>query len=591
MAEHATPRGTTRRTVLASLALAPVGAGVFGAAKALAGPGDTASARPAAAPDLGPNVAIFDPSMSAQEIQDRVDAVFAEQETAQFGPGRHAFLFLPGTYDVDVNVGYYTHVAGLGLSPDDVTIQGAVHVEADWFDGNATHNFWRCAENLSVTPAGGADRWAVSQAAPYRRMHVRGDLVLDDGGWSSGGFMADTKIDGQVRSGSQQQWLSRNTEWASWDGSNWNMVFVGAVNAPGGDFPDPPYTRVDSTPLVREKPFLYADDAGDFHVFVPALRTDSQGISWASGTEGESVPIGDFLIATPDTPTTELNDALSQGRHLLFTPGVYHLDQPLNVTEPGTVVLGLGLATLIPDGGITAITVADVDGVRIAGLLVDAGPDNSETLMTIGTEGSGQDHAADPISLHDVFFRIGGPGVGKATTSLVVNSSDVIADHLWLWRGDHGDGIGWGTNTADTGLVVNGDDVTMYGLFVEHYQKTQTIWNGNGGRTYFYQNEMPYDPPDQGAWMNGDTLGYPAYKVADSVTSHEAHGLGSYCFFSANPSVTAERAIEAPQHPEVTFRSMVTVSLGGTGTINHVINDTGGPSNPQTNVANLVSYP
>ncbi|HZN70272.1 MAG TPA: sialidase, partial [Micromonosporaceae bacterium] len=155
--------------------------------------------------------------------------------------------------------------------------------------------------------------------------------------------------------------------------------------------------------------------------------------------------------------------------------------------------------------------------------------------MEVGPAGSSANNSANPISLHDVYFRIGGPGVGKATTSLVVNSHHVIGDHMWLWRADHGSGVGWTVNTADTGLVVNGNNVTMYGLFVEHYQKYQTIWNGNGGRTFFYQNEMPYDPPSQAAWMNGTTRGYAAYKVADSVTTHEAWGtalnFGRFSFF------------------------------------------------------------
>ncbi|MZD09771.1 coagulation factor 5/8 type domain-containing protein, partial [Streptomyces sp. SID5785] len=227
----------------------------------------------------------------------------------------------------------------------------------------------------------------------------------------------------------------------------------------------------------------------------------------------------------------------------------------------------------------------------IAGLLFDAGTTTSDTLMEVGPEGADADHASDPTSLHDVFFRVGGAGVGRATDSLVVNSDDVIGDHTWIWRADHGDGVGWDTNTADTGLIVNGDDVTMYGLFVEHYQKYQTVWNGNGGRTYFYQNEMPYDPPDQSAWMNGDTRGYAAYKVGDDVTSHEAWGLGSYCFFNANPSVVADRAFEVPDRAGVTFHDLVAVSLGGgTGSIEHVINDTGGPADTGTAV-NVVNYP
>ncbi|MFK3980462.1 hypothetical protein ACI2K4_08795 [Micromonospora sp. NPDC050397] len=543
--------------------------------------------------DLGPNVLVFDPSMPSSTIQDRLDAVFRRQEENQFGDDRYALLFRPGSYDVDVNVGFYTQVAGLGFLPDDVTVNGGVRVEAGWFGGNATHNFWRGAENMSVNPPSGTDRWAVSQAAPYRRMHVRGDLQLDDGGWSSGGLLADTRIDGEVRSGSQQQWLSRNTRWESWTGSNWNMVFVGAVNAPANSFPDPPYTTVGQTPVVREKPFLHLDPAGDYRVFVPALRTNSAGTSWASGNPaGTSLPIDDFLVVRPGATAATVNAALAQGRHLLFTPGIHHLADTLRVTRPDTVVLGLGMATLIPDDGVVAMTVADVDGVKIAGLLFDAGPTNSPVLLEVGPTGSSADHSANPTSLHDVFFRVGGAAVGRATVSLRVNSSHVIGDHLWLWRGDHGHGIGWDLNTADTGLVVDGDDVTMYGLFVEHYQKYQIIWNGERGRTYFYQNEIPYDVPDQASWRDGGQQGYAAYQVADAVDTHEAWGLGSYCFFSGNPSVVLGHAFEVPEKAGVRLHNMTTVSLGGgVGTIRAVVNGVGDPVDPDNTVSTLVDYP
>ncbi len=544
-------------------------------------------------PDLGPNVVVFDPSTPTSTVQSRLNTIFQQQEENQFGSQRYAVLFKPGSYNADVNVGFYTQVAGLGLTPDAVTVNGAVHAEADWFPPqNATQNFWRGAENLSVNPTGGKDRWAVSQAAPYRRMHLRGNLALDDGGWASGGLFADTKVDGQVNSGTQQQWLTRNSQLGSWTGSNWNMVFVGSQGVPGTSFPNPPYTTVGQAPVTREKPFLYVDGDGAYKVFVPSVRTNSTGTSWAGGTPaGSSLSLDSFHIVKPGATAADINAALAAGKNLLVTPGVYHLDRTLQVNRANTVILGLGLATFVPDNGVTAMKVADVDGVKVAGVLFDAGTTNSPTLMEVGPPGASASHAANPTSLHDVYFRVGGAHVGRATTSLVVNSDHVIGDHTWIWRGDHGNGIGWNSNTGDTGLIVNGDNVTMYGLFVEHYQKYQTIWNGNGGRTYFYQNEMPYDPPNQAAWMNGSTQGYAAYKVADSVTSHQAYGLGSYCYFNVNPSVTAERAIEAPNRPGVTFTSMVTVSLGGTGTIRHVINDRGGPSNSTTNVANLRSYP
>ncbi|MFC5824660.1 RICIN domain-containing protein [Nonomuraea insulae] len=540
-------------------------------------------------PDLGPNVRVFDPSMPASTIQSQLNSVFSQQQSNQFGSNRYALLFKPGAYSVDVNVGFYTQVLGLGQTPDAVTINGAVHAEADWFGGNATQNFWRSAENLSVTPAGGTDRWAVSQAAPYRRMHVRGNLQLDDGGWSSGGWISDSRIDGQVRSGSQQQWISRNSAFGSWSGSNWNMAFVGVSGAPGNTFPSPPNTTVGQAPVVREKPFLYIDAAGAYQVFVPALKSNSAGVSWPGA--GTSLPISQFFVVKPGNTAGDINAALAAGKNLLVTPGVYHLNDTIRVTRADTVVLGLGLATFIPDNGITAMTVADVDGVKIAGLLIDAGTVNSATLMQVGPAGSAASHAANPTSLHDVFFRVGGAGVGRASQSLVINSDNVIGDHTWIWRADHGSGVGWNTNTTVNGLIVNGDNVTFYGLFVEHYHQYQVIWNGNGGRTYFFQNEMPYDPPNQASWMNGSTRGWAAYKVAASVTSHEAWGLGSYCYFSANPAVVADRAFEVPNTPGVRFHHMVTVSLGGTGTIARVINSTGGPSNSSTNVANLTEYP
>src|SRR3569833_3104148 len=182
------------------------------------GPGDGTTPPPAGGGDLGPNVKVFDPSMSSGTIQSQLDSVFSQQESNQFGAQRYALLFKPGSYNVNANIGFYTSIAGLGRNVDDVNINGAVNVDAGWFGGNATQNFWRGAENLSVTPSGGSDRWAVSQAAPYRRMHLRGGLALDDGGWSSGGLLADSKIDGQVNSGSQQQWLTRNSQLGSWTG-------------------------------------------------------------------------------------------------------------------------------------------------------------------------------------------------------------------------------------------------------------------------------------------------------------------------------------------------------------------------------------
>jgi len=541
-------------------------------------------------PDFGPNVTIFDPATPAAKIQSTFDSIFSSQETSEFGPARYALLFKPGKYDVDARIGFYTQVSGLGLSPNDVVINGGMRADARWRkNGNATLNFWRDVENMSIVPAGGFDRWAVSQAAPMRRMHIRGDLVLDDGGWSSGGFLADSKVDGQVRSGTQQQWLTRNSALGNWKGSNWNMVFVGTGGAPPNSFPDPPYTTIDAAPVIREKPFLFVDARGAWKVFVPALRSNATGTTWVSGKpRGAARSLSEFFIVKPGTSASTMNGALARKKSLIITPGIYHLDSPLHITRPNTIVLGLGLATLIPDGGISAVDVDDVDGVTLAGLLIEAGPTNSPVLVQIGPSGSSARHSSNPTVLSDLFVRVGGAGMGKATRSLEINSHDVIGDHLWLWRADHGNGVGWTSNTAANGLVVNGNDVTMYGLFVEHYQQHQVQWNGNGGRTYLFQNEMPYDVPDQAEWMSGTTQGFAAYRVDAAVTSHEAWGLGSYCFFTRNPTVVSDHAFEAPVVPGVRFRDMVTVSLGGgKGTIAHVINQTGSAAKAGATVQKL----
>ena len=530
------------------------------------------------APNFGPNVLVFDPSMT--NIQSRLDAIFREQERSQFGTNRYAYFFKPGKYDADVQVGFYTQVLGLGTSPDDVTITGAVRCKARWMaNHNATCNFWRCVENLSVTPTQdqNINIWAVSQATALRRVHVKGDLNLWDGGWSSGGFIADCKIDGQVNSGSQQQWLSRNAEWGSWKGANWNMVFVGISNPPSGRWPEPPYTVIEWTPVIREKPYLFIGERGRYFVMVPTLATNgTQGTTWSSG-KSSPVPIDRFYLAHPETDTAaSINEALGSGRHLLLTPGIYHLENSIRVTKPGTVVLGLGYPTLQADKGTPALTIADVDGVKVGGLLIEAGPANSETLLQVGEPGSRKSHVADPISLWDIFCRVGGVQAGKATCMMTINSHNVVGDNFWLWRADHGRGVGWNSNPNKHGLIVNGDNVTLYGLFVEHTQDYQTVWNGNGGRVYFYQSEMPYDPPSQDDWKHGEVNGYASYKVADTVTTHEAWGLGVYCVFHA-AAVVAENAFETPAGTGVKMHHMVTIRLGGrpNSGINHVINGTG----------------
>ncbi|HEV3102549.1 MAG TPA: adenylyl cyclase [Candidatus Dormibacteraeota bacterium] len=601
------------RWSLVVLAFAAIGGGFATAALA-------DSPAPSGPPDFGPNVHIFSPSTPQGEIQATVDAIAAQQVNNEFGPQRYALLFEPGTYGTKQNplnfqIGYYTMVAGLGLSPNDVVINGSIDVFNRCLGANNTNcvalvNFWRSMSNLTinVTKPNGCrarDFWAVSQAAPMRRVQFNGDVTLMDyctpPSYASGGFIADSVFAGGiVVNGSQQQFIVRNSNVDLWTNAVWNQVFSGVVGAPAQSFPNPPFTTLATSPVTREAPFLYMDSEHHFKVFVPAVQHNSSGTSWAAGpTAGSSISIEDFFVARPSDSVSSINRALRRGKNLILTPGVYPLERTIDVTRPDTVVLGLGFPTLTPQHGRVAMSVAGTHGVLLSGLLFDAGADNSSVLLQMGSPGGHNDSRdSDPSALQDVFFRIGGAAAGRATTSLVVNSDNVILDDIWAWRADHGNGVGWTVNTADTGVIVNGDNVTAYGLFVEHYQKFEVKWNGDGGTVIFFQNEMPYDPPSQAAWMEAPGVdGFAAIKVGSEVEQFKGYGLGSYSFFNQGIDIFAAHAFEVPATlPAGSLHDLLTIFLDAThgkGGILHVVNDAGGSStiaNPDTPVA-VVSYP
>ena len=585
------------------------------------------SSGPAAAgqPDFGPNVYIFRPSMPQSRIQATVNWIAGQQVTNQWGAQRYALLFEPGTYGSTAHplffqVGYYTSVAGLGSSPGGVVINGAVdsvnqcsQSAPGASDCTALDNFWRSLSNLTINfpapPSGApcqktAEFWAASQASPVRRVEFNGFTSLEDycskPGYTSGGFIADSKFSGRpVLNGTQQQFLVRNSALEGWSNDVWDQVFAGDVGAPAQNFGSGgQYTTLAASPVTAEEPFLQVNSSGAYSVFVPAVRHGSAGPSWADGQEpGSAIAIDRFFIATPSDPAGVINAALARGLNLILTPGVYHLRQTIEVTRPDTVVLGLGFPTLVPEGGIVPMRLASVPGVKLSGMIFDAGPAESPMLLEVGSAPqAGQADQADPSLVQDVFFRVGGSTPGQAATSLVVNSSQVILDDIWAWRADHGNGVGWTDNVGDTGVVVNGDSVTAYGLFVEHYEKYEVIWNGIDGTDIFFQNEMPYDPPSQAAWMaNPATKGYPAFLITHQATGFHGYGMGSYSFFDKGVPVFAANAFEIANTPGSELYDLLTVflSTAGSGGIAHVVNGTGGSStdaNPDAPV-DVVSYP
>ncbi len=589
-------------------------------------------------PDFGPNVTIFDATWTTAEIQAKFDEVHAAQVSNEMGTERYGLYFMPGTYGSDEEplhalVGYYTEVAGLGASPGDVQVNGTIEVYNQCFDDPANpefigcfalNNFWRGLSNLTINVntlgQGGceasANFWAVSQAVSMRRVDVKGgNLSLMDyctgPSFASGGFIADSKVadmslpSQELINGSQQQWFTRNSEVGIWSNAVWNQVFSG-VDFTGdpsrvpddATYPDPPYTVLDETPVSREKPYPYVDARGQWKVRVPAAKRNTSGISWDAGmTPGRSVPLRDFFVADPGDSVQRINNQLARGKHLILTPGVYNIDKSIKVKRANTVVLGMGLATLDAVDGAVPMRLSDRPGIIVAGVTIDAGTEESPVLLQVGNKvkrhSKGKHYPSghsrhNPTTLSDVYFRVGGPHIGKVDVAMQVNSDNVLIDHTWVWRGDHGvedfdrndgtfgDNVRWRTNIGRNGVVVNGDDVTATGLFVEHFQEYNTIWNGERGRVVLYQNELPYDPPSQADWMADDgTLGWAAYKVADDVKKHHLWGGGAYAFNRNDPSIVTENGYEVPDTPQVKLTHVMTKNLSGPGTINHVVNGVG----------------
>ncbi len=512
---------------------------------------------------FGDKVCVFNSAQSPGSIQDVVTNVHDYEKENQFGSQGYALLFQPGTYaGISVPVGYYTQVMGLGLTPNDTSINEVI--SADLHGNTSLDDFWRSAENFS-TPS--AMVWAVSQASPLRNLHIGGVLVLSLGGdhYASGGFLANTQVDQGITSKGQQQWLTRNTSMGAWyDPGVWNMVFVGDKGGlPKQDYPN---TIVEQTPRIQEKPYLVYDGK-QYEIIVPSFKkTNSSGPDWRQ--DGNVVILQNrFVIAKPDMSSDQINDALHAvpGKDpiaLIFTPGQYdHLTSTIKIDREDTVVMGLGVPVLTAKAPHHApIMITSKDGIKISGLIFEAGStessaNNETSLLQIG-ENYGSGLETSPSLLADVYCRVGGRVPGAANSCITINDNYVIADNLWLWRADHGAGAGLHGDPANNGLIVNGDHVTIYGLAVEHFEQNQVEWFGQEGSVYFYQSELPY-VVDPGAIVPA------SFKVEDGVNRFAGYGFGVYDYFTSGGDPYSLSAIEAPAHPGISFTHMVTVALGG----------------------------
>lgn len=463
---------------------------------------------------------------------------YSSMRQAQFSDTRWAILLKRGNHaDAQIGVGYYTSVIGVGATRDDVIVRSfyALDLNDDGSGGGATQNFWRSVEGVTATNP--ILTWATSQACPVRRSVVKGDLelsVISTTGthWSSGGFVGDIHVQGALRCGTQQQFFFRNSlfEGEVDCDSLTNGAFVGVQ---GSGEQSNSNTHVPTTPKIAEKPFL-VEDNGHWHIAVPNVRTGSSGP--ADDTDVTTIPISDVFVAKAGQSSDDINEGINGKRALLWTPGIYILEQPIVIYRPNFVVLGIGFPTLVTRNGHSAIIIeASATNARVASVLFEAGSSTGETtgamLLWAGTNGVGT----------DIFSRVGAFSgrqckVSRADVHVQVTGSGTVLDNTWLWHADHDD-CGGSSDQAYSahGLQVDGDSVIAYDLKVEHTMNNLVQWNGDNGQVYFYQSELPYHQPNFGS------SGFTGYYVNPAVRQHTARALGVYIVMDQMQQVTAFR--------------------------------------------------
>jgi len=369
------------------------------------------------------------------------------------------------------------------------------------------------------------------------------------------------------------------------------MVFVGnsggLPNAHCGDVGGLPITIVAQTPVIAEKPYITINSTGQYQLRVPHLELNKVGATTNFGNSDE-IDFANVFVANETDSAATINAKLASGLHLILSPGNYQLTDSIIVNNPKTIVLGIGFPTLISTTGKPVISVGNVDGVRVAGILFQAGKVHAPTLFKWGDAGY-KGSAQNPGFLYDIFGRVGGtndPSQYQASADIVVqiNSGNVVFDNTWLWRADHGisGSVVNSQNPSFNGLEVNGDDVTIYSLAIEHHLHDLVVWNGERGRTYFFQCELPYDVTQ----ANFGTPGYVGYKVNPTVQNHHTWGAGVYCFFR-DSTVTTVNGFTSGTGSGISFINPFTKFLSGNGQITHVLNGQGTPANKQTTLSYL----
>ncbi|EDV19038.1 uncharacterized protein TRIADDRAFT_62513 [Trichoplax adhaerens] len=497
-------------------------------------------------------------------------------KTTEWSESRYAILIAKGNYTMNgyFKLGYYTQVAGVSDNSDSVILSPGINVlnncvkafNADGSQNSRCYapggldNFWRSLSDLKMNIANDPVlRFAVSQASPIRDINIEGsagilmcDWNTDIGcGYTSGGFIDKMKAS-SIGFGSQQQFYISNSQSNQLIAGAWNILSnnnnVDSITGAGdvnvqNRWPGYPFTKIDDTTMTRfQKPKLVKD-----------------GDQWHVQYDYKASPISDFIVVQLNQKEDRtkissydvhnINNQLINKVGMIVMPGIYDLDDTLYIPN-NKIVLGIGLPSFVcpPNTGKCMIT--ESEGIRIAGLVFDSpvasslDTNSDAIILNIGEEGSGI--STNPVVLQDVYCRIAHIKpeqiASSAYSCVKVNADYTIGENLWLWRADHdAKFINVLANAAKApyGLIVHGNNVKMYGLFVEHFLNYQTVWFGKNGQVNFYQSEIPYYLPEGGITkcslpysdLVDETPACASLYITKSATGFTANGLGIYSYF------------------------------------------------------------
>jgi hypothetical protein len=582
---------------------------------------------------FGANVTIFNPSMSVASINAALNAA------PPTGDGKRQFFFLPGTYGdpsvtpatattsnvVQAEVAPGTVVAGLGTSPCDVVINGALSINNGFLAIRDSQ-----MSNLTINPIQanvpvGGMLWYTSQTATLRRVNILGDLYVSPvtqtpgacenpcdpvtqgfqinvvPGVANGFVITNSVITGKVingdglnrpgteGNGGNSDVYFQQDDIGGYSGFGSDMVFSGTFGAPPDDFGPgsiSPYaapgdiTNVPVTPVIRETPFVYYD-GNRFRVFRPSAQFNVRGPNWSTARrQGDSLPLSSFYVASVaagDNAET-MNAALASGKNLLLGPGTYVLDTPITVARPNKVVMGLGDPILRADDTATVVVKDSAPGTVLSKFNADGRAFNASDLgpfadnqIVIGDTPHRSGSPTDPTTLSDV------SSVSGATNAYLLNQNYTILNQGQIQTNNNsGDGYttaNWVASSGNTGAIVNGDHNTWQGIWLEHFKKTEITWNGEYGNVTFLENErpltVPYDNPGEigvqpHVWkMNADFDGYPALAVTPSVDHFRLNGFQSWSRLGNGCYCNVTSVITTPVRPDVTFHALFTGEILG----------------------------